>query len=439
MQNPQECDVLVIGGGPAGSTTAALLAEAGRNVVLLEKDRLPRFHIGESLLPLNLPLFERLGVADEIRRIGVYKPGAEMVSDVHGMAAKFRFVSNPNLPVKHSYHVRRAEFDKLLLDNSRHLGATVLEETRVREIEFGIGDRTRITAIGPDATVSSWLARHVVDASGRDTLLASKLGLKRPDKFNGTAAVYGHFRNVPHRDGDDAGMITVYLFEHGWLWMIPLPEGIMSVGVVGDRAFFKPRTDDLDGILARALAASPSAANRMANAELVMPLLATANYSYDARRISGHGYTLTGDAFAFVDPMFSSGVLMAMSSGAFAAEAIDVWLEDRKAGERLLRSYERKMRRGLDALSWLVHRINTNVLRDMFMSSIDPFDMRNGVVAILAGDFYEKPGLFSPLRRCQLAYGVLYGLSKMGLRLRGRGLTWRSADVPRAWGAGRVP
>ena len=167
----------------------------------------------------------------------------------------------------------------------------------------------------------------------------------------------------------------------------------------------------------------------MAKAELIRPLVATANYSYDARRIAGNGYTLTGDAFAFVGPMFSSGVLMAMSSGAFAAEAIDVWLENRKAGERLLRDYERKVRRGLDAISWLIHRINTNVLRDMFMSSIDMFDIRNGVVAILAGDFYEKPGLFSPLRRCQVAYGVLYGLSKVGLRLRGRGLTWRSTNI----------
>jgi hypothetical protein len=164
----------------------------------------------------------------------------------------------------------------------------------------------------------------------------------------------------------------------------------------------------------------------MAKAELIRPLVATGNYSYDARRIAGNGYTLTGDAFAFVDPMFSTGVLMAMSSGALAAEAINVWLESRRAGERLLRSYGRKMRRGLEAISWLIHRINTDVLRDMFMSSIDMFDIRNGVVATLAGDFYEKPGLFSPLRRCQLAYGVLYGLSKVGLRLRGRGLTWRS-------------
>jgi hypothetical protein len=166
----------------------------------------------------------------------------------------------------------------------------------------------------------------------------------------------------------------------------------------------------------------------MAKAELIRPLVATGNYSYDARRIAGNGYTLTGDAFAFVDPMFSTGVLMAMSSGALAAEAINVWLENRKAGERLLRSYERKMRRGLEAISWLIHRINANVLRDMFMSSIDMFDIRNGVVAILAGDFYEKRGLFSPLRRCQLAYGVLYGLSKVGLRLRGRGLTWRCTN-----------
>jgi 2-polyprenyl-6-methoxyphenol hydroxylase-like FAD-dependent oxidoreductase len=127
-------------------------------------------------------------------------------------------------------------------------------------------------------------------------------------------------------------------------------------------AYFKPRTDDLNGIFARALAASPSAVDRMTKAELIRPLFATANYSFDARRIASNGYTLTGDAFAFVDPMFSSGVLMAMSSGTFAAQAIHVWLENSKAGERLLRDYERKMRRGLDALSWLIHRINTNVV-----------------------------------------------------------------------------
>jgi flavin-dependent dehydrogenase len=414
VQNSHECDVLVIGGGPAGSTTAALLAHMARKVVLLEKDRLPRFHIGESLLPLNLPLLERLGVADEIRRIGVYKPGAEMVSDAHGTATKFRFASNPHLPVDHSYHVQRAEFDKLLLDNSRRLGATILEATRAREVEFGVGDRTRITAIGTDATVSSWLARHVVDASGRDTLLASQLGLKRTDKIHGTSCCVRPLPQCVAPRRRRRGHDHLHLLEPRLV--VDDPAARRNHERRGRRrtGLFQAynRTDDLNGILARALAASPSATDRMAKAELIRPLVGTGNYSYGARRIAGNGYTLTGDAFAFVDPMFSTGVLMAMSSGALAAEAIDVWLENRKAGERLLRSYERKMRRGLEAISWLIHRINTNVLRDMFMSSIDMFDIRNGVVAILAGDFYEKPGLFSPLRRCQLAYGVLYGLSK---------------------------
>src|SRR6201993_1920602 len=133
MRSDQECDVLVVGGGPAGSTIAALLAQQERHVVVLEKDQFPRFHIGESLLPLNLPLFERLGVADEVERIGVYKPGAEVISDEHAQATTFRFDRNPYLGVDHSYHVRRADFDKLLLDNSRRHGATVLEGVRVTE------------------------------------------------------------------------------------------------------------------------------------------------------------------------------------------------------------------------------------------------------------------------------------------------------------------
>ena len=417
MQNLRECDVLVVGGGPAGSTIAALLAQKGRHVVILEKAHFPRFHIGESLLPLNLPLFDRLGVADDVRRIGVYKPGAEVISDEHGRAVKFRFDGNPHLGVDHSYHVRRADFDTLLLDNSRRLGATVFEGTRATEVELGAAGCSRVTAIGPDGAPSAWVPRFLVDASGRDTLLLRRLGLKRIDKRNNTAAVFGHFRNVPRQNGSADGMITMHLVQHGWFWMIPLPGDVMSVGVVGTRSFFKSRTEDLDGFFARAVAASPSVAKRMINAEPISPLVATANYSYNSPRYAGDGYILVGDAAAFIDPLFSSGVMMAMTSAAFAAEAVHAWLDDKKLGERLMRDYERDVRRGLESVSWLIYRINQPVLRDIFMSSFDLFNTRSGLLAILAGDFYEKPRLLSPLRRLQLAYGCLCLLSKLGVRV----------------------
>jgi flavin-dependent dehydrogenase len=175
-----------------------------------------------------------------VRRVGVYKPGAEVISDEHGQAITFRFADNPRLHVNHSYHVRRADFDKLLLDNGRRLGATVFEGTRVTEVAFGAEGRTTVTAIGPDGTLSRWFPRCVVDASGRDTLLASRLGFKRVDKRNNTAALYGHFHNLPRREGDAEGMITMHLFDHGWFWMMPLPDAIMSVGVSAIRLSSRP-------------------------------------------------------------------------------------------------------------------------------------------------------------------------------------------------------
>ena len=143
----------------------------------------------------------------------------------------------------------------------------------------------------------------------------------------------------------------MHLFEHGWFWMIPLPDDVMSVGVVGTRAFFRTRTSDLEGFFARAIAMSPSVAVRMASAKPIGPLAAAANYSYRSQRIAGNGYLLVGDAFAFVDPLFSSGIMMAMSSAAFAAEAVDAWFGDKRSGERLMRAYDRKARRGLNTLS----------------------------------------------------------------------------------------
>jgi len=421
MNNFSECDVLVVGAGPAGSTIASLLAQQQRHVVVLEKERFPRFHIGESLLPLNLPLFERLGVADEVRRIGVYKPGAELISDAHEAAGTFRFSDNPYLSVGYSYQVRRAEFDKLLLDNSRRLGAEVREEVRVTNVVLNKGQRPRITAVDEKGSKTEWLPRFLVDATGRDTLLSGQLGLKRIDKQNNTAAVFGHFRNVPRRPGDKAGIITVYLFDHGWFWMIPLPDEVMSVGVVGTPAFFKAKGGNIDALFAEAVTATPSLAAHMAKAEPLGPLTACADYSYDSQSYVGENHILVGDAAAFIDPLFSSGVMMAMSSAAFAAIAVDGLLEGRQPRERIVREYERKIRRSLTSLSWLIYRINAPILRDLLVSSFDLFNTRHELITVLAGDFYDRRRFLSPLRRLQLAYGCLLLLSKFGFRLRGGG------------------
>lgn len=425
MTHHQECDVLVVGGGPAGSTIAALLAQKSRRVVLLEKERFPRFHIGESLLPLNLPLFDRLGVADDVRRIGVYKPGAELVSDEHEAVATFRFADNPLLSVGYSYQVKRSEFDKLLLDNSRRLGATVMEGTRVTDVTLDAADRTIVTAIGPDNTPTQWSARFLVDASGRDTLLAGRLGLKRIDKLNNTAAIFGHFRNVPRQVGGKAGMITVHLFEHGWVWVIPLPDNVTSVGVVGTQALFKARKGKLDAIFADAVGKCPSLARDMTNAEPLSPLVACADYSYDSRSYVGERYILVGDAAAFIDPLFSSGVMMAMSSASFGAGVVDALLEGREPREHLVRDYERKIQTSLASLSWLIYRINSPILRDVLMSTFDLFNTRHELITILAGDFYERRSFLSPLRRLQFAYGFLLFASKLGFRLRHGGIKWR--------------
>ena len=418
MANSRECDVVVVGGGPAGSTIAGLLAQKNRHVVLLEKERFPRFHIGESLLPLNLPLFDRLGVTDEIRRIGVYKPGAELVSDRHDAVATFRFADNPFLSVGYSYQVKRSEFDKVLLDNSRRLGAHVMESTRVTGVTLDSGDRVSVTAIGFDETSLHLSARFIVDASGRDTLLAGRLGLKRIDKRNNTAAIFGHFRNVPQRTDDKAGMITVHLFEHGWIWVIPLRDGITSVGVVGTQTLFKAKTGKPDAIFARAVGSCPGLAMDMANAEPLGPLAGCADYSYDSYSYVGERHILVGDAAAFIDPLFSSGVMMAMSSAAFGATVVDALLDNRQPRKQLVREYERKIQLSLASLSWLIYRINSPVLRDILMSSFDLFKTRHGLIKILAGDFYGQRSLLSPLRRLQIAYGFLLLASKLGFRLR---------------------
>ncbi|AHJ64336.1 Dehydrogenases (flavoproteins) [Granulibacter bethesdensis] len=416
------CDVLIVGAGPAGCTAACLLAEKERDVVLLEKDRHPRFHIGESLLPRNLQLIERLGLTEDIATFGVFKPGAEFISDDHGgQDTKFCFADALDKTFTHSWQVKRADFDAALFRRARDKGADAIDGMRVTTIRFPEGvpegsARAIVEAVDEAGNAHHFAPRYVIDASGRDTFLGSKVGGKKRNPHNNTAALYAHFRHVTPRPCDRTGYITICLVEGGWFWMIPLPDDITSVGFVGTQEAFKQRKGSLEDFLDTRIAASPSVSSRMMQAERISKATATGNYSYSCERLSGPGWMMIGDAFAFLDPVFSSGVLLAMTSGEMGAEVADLWLDNPAAARKKLKKVEAKIRHAIGTLSWLVYRINKPVLRDMFMSPNNRFRMRDGLVSLLAGNVHGTLPR-NPVRAFKGAYYFLTTLAKIGIRL----------------------
>jgi hypothetical protein len=411
-----ECDVLVIGGGPAGSTAAALLAERGRDVVMLEKDAHPRFHIGESLLPRNTELFDKLGVREQIAAIGVHKPGAEFVSDLTGTSVHFKFADGLDQAYKHSWQVRRSEFDATLFANARAHGARTAERTRVTDVAFGKGGaRARVNAVGPNGEALTYAPRFVLDASGRDTFLGRKMRSIRANKVHNTAALYGHFKGAVARTGDLQGFITVHLAEDGWFWFIPLPDDHMSVGFVGDQAVFKGRHGSPHDLFMARLQSSPTVRARMAGAELVSEVVSTGNYAYESNVHSGDGYLMIGDAFAFIDPVFSSGVLLAMTSGDLGAAVADTWLDNPAAGRAMARQMERDLRAAMRRISWLIYRINTPALRSLFMAPGNRFRMRDALISLLAGNLRANRRLALPVLGFKCVYYAMTGLQRIGI------------------------
>jgi flavin-dependent dehydrogenase len=398
------CDVLVIGGGPAGSTISALLAQRGRDVVLIEKERHPRFHIGESLLPLNMPLFERLGVAAEIEAIGMPKYGAEFVSEGHDKPHHVDFANAWDCSFPSTYQVRRSEFDHILFRNAARKGARTFEDCRVTAVDFH-RDGAAVTARGSDGAEQRWHARFVADASGRDTFLANRLGIKRRSTDNNTAALFGHFSGARRLPGRTVGNISLFWFEHGWFWFIPLADGATSIGAVCSPQYMKSRRTDPRQFLLDTIALCPPLAERLRDATLSSPVTATGNYSYTASHCSGRNYLMLGDAFAFVDPVFSSGVLLAMKSAFVGADAIEACLDRPRQASRALRTFDASTRRGLRTFSWFICRVMTPALRHLLMNPTQRFRLQPAILSVLAGDVFR----FNLALRVRLAaFKLLY-------------------------------
>jgi len=420
--SPRSCDVLVIGGGPGGSTAAALLAQRGWRVTLLEKEQHPRFHIGESLLPMNMPILERLGVLDEVARIGILKEGADFTctqesSDYH----TFLFARAFDKRHPTAYEVRRSEFDELLLRNSARLGAQVLERVRVEEVAFQPQGGAAVRAVDADGRRLDWQARFVVDASGRDTFLGRAIGLKRKNPRHSSAAIFAHFRNGERRPGRNAGNISIYQFAQGWMWMIPLRDNVMSVGCVCWPEYMKQRTGSLEEFFKQTIASCPEAASRLRQAELTGEVRATGNYSYTSSRMAGRDYVLVGDAFAFVDPIFSSGVYLAMNSACHAVDAVDASLRDPQAATAVMQRFDRQVRRGLGMFSWFIYRFTTPAMRHLFAHPRNLFRMEEAVTSLLAGDVFRRSEVLLRLRLFQLIYFISsVARTREGLRWRRR-------------------
>ncbi len=408
---PQDCDVLVIGGGPAGTTIAPLLVEKGYRVVLLEKARHPRFHVGESLLPANMPLFERMGIAEEVKAIGMEKWGAEFISPQHGMAQTFHFADAWDKSQPYAYQVKRAEFDDVLIRNAAKKGVEVHECCKAKAIDF-LPDNSGavIRAQHDDGREQTWKARFVVDASGRDTFLANRFQIKHRNPKHNSSAIYGHFSGAIRHDGQAEGNISIFWFEHGWFWFIPMMNDVTSIGMVTWPYFMKTRGQrSIEQFLRDGIAMCPPLAERLKMATLVNEVEATGNFSYVSERNHGANYLLLGDAYAFIDPVFSSGVLLAMNSGVIGADAIDTCLSKPADAPAALKRFDELMKHGPKEFSWFIYRVTNPIMRDFFMYPKNIFRVKEALLSVLAGDIFGK----TPIWRSIWMFKLLYYIANM--------------------------
>ena len=426
-------DVIVIGGGPAGTTAATLLAQQGFSVTLLERERFPRFQIGESLLPYNNDLFERLGVVDQLD-VGDFFPkyGAYFVTGDGAIEYGFRFDRRLQDPYRRSYQVKRAEFDHLLLKNAAARGVEVREETAVTAVDLSDPERavvrcevtgsrgSRDEAETPKPRDPVTLeARFVIDASGHGAVVGSRVGDKSDIVSLKKIAFFAHYRGVPRAEGRDGGSTVIVVLRNAWFWLIPVTAEVMSVGLVVDRDHYLRCGLEPQELLERTIAESPWVAERMKDAERITQIYARKDFSFRMKNMVGPNYALIGDAAGFIDPIFSTGVFMAMKSADMASSAVASRL--RGGSMRALVTYGREMSRGLDQYLKFIEHFYRREFLEVFLQPSERWGLLNAIVGVLAGNIFQT-------RDDRFKLALFFALVKLQ--------KWRGAIAPRiAWEA----
>jgi flavin-dependent dehydrogenase len=378
--------VAIVGGGPAGSTAATLRARAGRRVVVCEREKLPRFHIGRSLLPISMKTFTRLGVHEKFELAGfLRKYGGEMASACSGEGVKFYFKDGYRSQTETSYQVPRAEFDQVLLDHAAENGADVGEQTSVKGIEF-FADRAKFQVQRKEAMPEKISARYVIDASGRHSILGNHFKLRETYAHLQKISIFAHYEGVVADEGRDGTLSRQLRAADRWFWYIPLPKGRASIGVVLDTALFKQAKKSPEDFLEEALAEQPFLARRMTNARRVTPAYASADFSYRQSRLTGDRWMLAGDAAGFIDPVFSSGVFLALLAGEQCADILDVVLDHPRKARRLFEKYERLLRRVMKGYLRFVDAWYSKEFIEVFFYAQDVLKIPPAVNAVLGGN-----------------------------------------------------
>jgi flavin-dependent dehydrogenase len=359
----ERAEVVVIGGGPAGATAAAVAAQRGRRVALFERERFPRFHVGESLIPETFGVFNRLGMLDAMRGSRfVEKHSVQFVNERGVLSEPFYFSDYKPQESSQTWQVRRSEFDDMMLRNAARLGVDVYEGCRILEVLFdGVGSEARARGVRVQdeaGLVRTVEADVVVDASGQGAMIQSRLGLRDWDQELKKAAVWSYWKGATRGTGRDEGATLVLQLDEkqGWFWYIPLHDDIMSVGVVaGHDYLFKQRaTKDSEAIYREEIGRCPGLIPRLAQAEQIEPVRVAKEYSYRSRQVAGSGWVLVGDAFGFLDPLYSSGILLALKSGELAGDAVADALEANDLSAERLGAWAPEFIRGMERMRRLV-------------------------------------------------------------------------------------